>query len=129
MRRGDTEPKTLGDAFAHLTEGGGVLGVPAGEHFWTEGIAQLPPGRLVSTFESRSDWSSWEMHPNGDELVLLLSGRLVLLFEADGERWSEDVRAGQFVVVPRGVWHTADVTEPGTALFITAGDGTTHRGR
>jgi hypothetical protein len=28
------------------------------------------------------------------------------------------------VVDPPGVWHTADVQEPGTALFVTPGHGT-----
>ena len=30
---------------------------------------------------------------------------------------------------PPGVWHTADVHEPGEALFITPGRGTEHEPR
>lgn len=39
------------------------------------------------------------------------------------------LHAGQAAINPRGVWHTADVHEPGSALFITPGRGTEHRPR
>ena len=122
----DTEPKTLGTAFAHLLADGSIQTVPVDDRFWSEGIGTLPPGRLVSVFESTADWTSWEMHPNGDEFVMLLSGRLTLLFDADGERWSEEVRPGEFVVIPKGVWHTANVREASKVLFVTTGDATEH---
>ncbi|EGF90767.1 cupin domain protein [Asticcacaulis biprosthecium C19] len=69
------------------------------------------------------------MHPNGDELILVLSGRLDLILETASTCRTETVQTGQFIVVPKGVWHTADVPEPGRALFITAGEGTQHRER
>ena len=39
------------------------------------------------------------------------------------------LRAGEYAINPRGVWHTADVASRATALFITAGLGTEHRPR
>jgi hypothetical protein len=48
---------------------------------------------------------------------------------ADGTHHTVDVHAGAAVINPPGVWHTADVTEPCTCLFITAGEGTQHRPR
>lgn len=124
-----TKPIKLGAAFAHLLGNGDTLSVLVDNDFWTEGISNLPPGRLVSLLESATDWMSWEKHPKGDEFILVLTGRLTLIFEEEGKRWSEDVQAGQFVIVPKGVWHTADAPEPGQALFITAGDSTEHRER
>lgn len=129
MTREKTKPQTLGAAFAHLLDNGDVSATPVDDQFWTEGVSKLPPGRLVSVFESASDWTAWEMHPEGDEFILVLSGRLILRLEEAGERWSEDVRAGQFVIVPRGVWHTADAPEPSRSLFVTAGANTQHRAR
>ena len=38
-------------------------------------------------------------------------------------------RFGERVLNPPGVWHTADVHEPGDALFITPGEGTEHKPR
>ena len=39
------------------------------------------------------------------------------------------LRAGEYAINPRGVWHTADVAGHATAVFITAGQGTEHRPR
>lgn len=124
-----TRPYTLGDAYAHLVEDGGVLPVRVDKRFWSEGIAQLPPGRLVSLFDNTADWPVWEMHPEGEEFIFAVSGSLTLHFDRDGEVWSQSLRDGQFLIVPRGVWHTVDVKTPGRCLFITAGEGTQHRDR
>ena len=34
---------------------------------------------LVSSFTFESDWSTWEIHPAGDEIVCLLSGDVTLV--------------------------------------------------
>ena len=74
-------------------------------------------------------WTSWERHPLGDETVICTSGEITLIQELpDGPR-KIDLRAGDYAVNPRGVWHTADVSGRATALFITAGRGTEHRPR
>jgi mannose-6-phosphate isomerase-like protein (cupin superfamily) len=86
-------------------------------------------GRLVSFGRHGADWSVWERHPAGDEVVLVVSGRLVAHQEIDGQDRTVELGPGQFIVNPPGVWHTADVVEPGDALFITAGLGTEHRAR
>lgn len=86
-------------------------------------------GRTVCTFPQDETWTSWERHPAGEELVLLLSGRVELIQEIDGAEVRTELRPGMAVVNPRGVWHTADVHEPGVGLFITPGQGTEHRPR
>lgn len=86
-------------------------------------------GRLVTMGPLTDDWSSWERHPAGEEVVLCLSGRCRLVQEVDGEAVAIEVGAGEYVVNPPGVWHTADVLEPGSMLFITPGRGTEHRPR
>jgi quercetin dioxygenase-like cupin family protein len=68
-------------------------------------------------------------HPAGDEVVVVLCGHQTLIQEIDGEQRRIDLHAGHAVINPRGVWHTADVHEPGSALFITPGQGTEHRPR
>lgn len=86
-------------------------------------------GRLVSQYSFSESWTSWERHPVGDEVVICIAGEIVLIQEgADGaERVT--LRAGDYAINPRGVWHTADVAGHATALFITAGIGTEHRPR
>lgn len=86
-------------------------------------------GRLVMIGASDKTWTSWERHPAGDEVVVLISGHTTLVQEIGGQKRRVELRAGQAVINPRGVWHTADVHEPGQALFITPGLGTEHRPR
>lgn len=119
----------LGDHFAQLTLNGGCLPVEIDAAFWEHGVEALPPGRLVSLIESDTDWARWERHPNGEELIFQLSGELVLILDADGSTTARRLTAGDFTIVPRGVWHTANVTHAGKAMFITPGDGTEGRER
>lgn len=83
---------------------------------------------LVSSFEFDADWPTWETHPAGDEIVVLLSGRAVFVLEKDGgEETVELKEPGEYVIVPKGSWHTARVSEPTRALFVTPGEGTQNR--
>lgn len=86
-------------------------------------------GRLVSMHTFSEPWDSWEMHPDGEELVLCTEGSMVLHQERGDERATVELRAGEAVVNPRGTWHTADVTGRATAVFVTAGRGTEVRPR
>lgn len=87
-------------------------------------------GRLVTIHAFEESWTSWEMHPEGDEVVLCLSGAMVLHQEfPDGRRDEVALAPGEYAINPPGVWHTADVAEAARALFITAGWGTQHRPR
>ena len=86
-------------------------------------------GRLVSLHTFNEPWTSWEMHPHGAELVACTSGTITLHQEVNGEILPVTLTAGDAVVNPPGVWHTADATGPVTALFITAGLGTEVRPR
>lgn len=64
-----------------------------------------------------------EMHPDGDELLYLLSGRIRLKLELPDGDCDVVVAGGQAVVVPQGVWHQIYVEEPGQLLNITPGPG------
>lgn len=81
---------------------------------------------LVSCFSFDSDWETWERHPGGDEIVCLVSGRVNFEFEGRGTV-GELTQPGQFLIVPRGIWHTAHTNVPTTMLFITPGEGTENK--
>jgi mannose-6-phosphate isomerase-like protein (cupin superfamily) len=121
----------LTTTFVQLDDGPAASPVEVDDEFW-ETIDQRPElhgGRLVGTFHNAADWDVWEMHPVGDEVVCLLSGAIdVVLDEPQGER-VVPLEAGQTCIVPRGVWHSAVVHEPGDTLHITRGEGTQHRPR
>lgn len=87
-------------------------------------------GRLVSMYTFTQNWDSWERHPSGEELVVCVAGQIVVHHEApDGACASLTLEAGQYAINPRGVWHTADIAETATVVFVTAGEGTEHRPR
>jgi mannose-6-phosphate isomerase-like protein (cupin superfamily) len=83
---------------------------------------------LMTTFDYGQDWTHWEMHPNGDELVCLLSGAAVMVFEQGGQPQPIPLaQPGEFVLVPKGTWHTAKISSACRMLFVTAGEGTQMR--
>jgi len=83
---------------------------------------------LISSYEFQSDWSGWEMHPQGDEVVVLLTGAVTFLFEgSDGQTAVHLTEQGQYLVVPKGTWHTAKTQVKSKLLFITPGEGTQHK--
>ncbi len=84
-------------------------------------------GRLVCIVAQGETWDSWERHPAGEEVVVLLSGRVDLVQDLDGVEHVVALRPGEAAVNPTGIWHTARVHEPGLALFITPGEGTEHK--
>jgi quercetin dioxygenase-like cupin family protein len=87
-------------------------------------------GRLVSLYTFSESWQSWEVHPNGAEMVVCTAGRITLHQEhPDGRRETVTLAPGDYAINPPGTWHTADVDGEATALFITPGLGTDHRPR
>lgn len=89
----------------------------------------LPPGRLVSRLSHTTDWTSWERHPKGEELIIGLSGEIEFILEMDQGEQSVRLNPGEFIIVPKNVWHTANVIAPGDAIYITPGEGTANRAR
>lgn len=120
----------LKTTYLSLADGPEARPLDVGPDFW-ETIDQRDDlaERLIAEFSFDRDWDSWEVHPAGDEIVVLLSGAVdLVLDEPEGER-SIQLRGRGTAIVPRGVWHTANVLAPSTALHITRGEGTQHRPR
>jgi quercetin dioxygenase-like cupin family protein len=122
----------------HVHLGRGARATPIPDFRWTpeflgryaeEHAADGDEGRLVLMGSSDSSWTSWERHPAGEELVVLVSGRVTLIQEIDGVERRTELHAGEAIVNPRNVWHTADIHEPSRTLFITPGLGTEHKPR
>ena len=128
--------RKLAEEWVHLGLGATAVPQPpfAGMEWYADyadrHAADGSEGRLVSERTFTGDWESWEMHPQGAELVYCMSGAIELVQEfPDGETTAIRLAPGQYAINPPGVWHTANVTGTATALFITAGAGTTHRPR
>ena len=120
----------LATTYLALADGPGAKRIEVGPDFWATIDERTDlSGRLVAIFPYDADWNSWEMHPDGDEIVVLLSGAVDLVLDVPGGHRTVELRDRGAAVVPRGVWHTANVLGPSEALHITRGAGTTHRPR
>jgi len=102
---------------------------PSFEAYIAAQCTDADPGRLVMIETSPVDWGAWECHHLGDELVIVLEGEAEFIQQIDGEERRFKVRPGDTVINPPGVWHTANVTKPLRAIYITPCPGTEHRVR
>ncbi len=113
-----------------LRSNGDAQPVQGGDAFWSMPKTELEQhgqSWLVSEFSCSNNWPSWEMHPVADELIYLLSGEAEFLLEKpEGLQRIHVVERG-LVIVPRGIWHTAQVSAPSRMFLITMGAGTQHR--
>jgi mannose-6-phosphate isomerase-like protein (cupin superfamily) len=89
---------------------------------WESGPPPRVDGLLIGApVMTRNAPHNGEMHPDGDEVLYLISGRVDVVLEEDGAETIVAVAPGQAVVVPRGVWHRVLVREPSQILHITPG--------
>jgi mannose-6-phosphate isomerase-like protein (cupin superfamily) len=70
---------------------------------------------------------SGEMHPDGDELLYLVSGAVTVRLELPGGDRTIELAAGEALVIPKGVWHLVTLREPGRLVHITPGPHGDHR--
>lgn len=132
-----TPPFDIGTTFAHLGLGATTVAVPDFSfepanvrRYLVQFARDRDEGRLVGMLPMEESWRHWECHRNGDELVVVLSGRCDVIQEAaDGTLITHAMGAGQAIINPRGIWHTSDVHEPGSTLFVAAGRRTDYRPR
>ena len=94
------------------------------------------PGRPPSVIDgftvgapvmTRNPPHAGEMHPDGDELLFLVSGKLTVILEDAEPPREVELAPGQALIVPRGVWHRVVLGEPSQILAITPGPGGEHR--
>ena len=128
----EPEPFDLISTYLRIRADASVEPLPVDESFWERIAAGKLGGfqgeHLVSCFSFDTAWPVWEVHPRGDEIICLLSGTATFLLENEGgTRSIELTKPGACVVIPAGTWHTAKATSPCRMLFITPGEGTTHR--
>jgi uncharacterized cupin superfamily protein len=134
MTHGGPSPFDLSHTFVHL--GRGSTATPLPDFEWSAEYVEAyrsrfagdgQDGRLVCVIAQDETWNGWERHPAGEELVYLLSGRVDVVQEVDGDEHVVALRPGDAMINPANIWHTARVHEPGLALFVTPGAGTEHR--
>ncbi len=124
-------PRHPDRAYVHLGTDVTVTTVEVTPEFWAsiDERSELHTGRLITSFEMSSDWDSWEMHPVGDEVILVTAGEVRFHLDDGRHVTHVDVAAPHYVVVPAGTWHTADALGIARLVVITWGEGTQHRAR
>ena len=73
-----------------------------------------------------------ELHPEGDELLYLVSGRLVAVIDDGdldhvGTETRHEIGPGEAFIVPAGHWHRLEVVEPSHLVHVTPGPASSHR--
>jgi len=67
-----------------------------------------------------------ELHPDGDELIYIISGRVrVTAISAPDELC--ELGPGECCIIPKGEWHRVHLLEPTRLLHITPGPNGDHR--
>lgn len=67
-----------------------------------------------------------EMHPDGDEVLYLISGKVSVTVETDPVQELE-MSPGDGMIVPKGIWHRVDILEPSQIVYLTPGPGGEYR--
>jgi hypothetical protein len=121
----------LHDTYVQIHDDGSAIPLPITPSFWDDLVndRQDITGRwLMGAGVSKQSLPNWDNHPEGECILLLLSGSIdVLIEEPDGRRVVELRNLGDTSVVQRGLWHRAIIREPSNRIFLIAGKGTTMR--
>ena len=115
--------------YVQLKDGGDAEPVTVDASFWAQiqSRSALHHGRLIMAFELSDDMAHWEMHPAGDELLILQSGAVDVVLDQAGGEAVVPLDGAAACIVPKGTWHRLKVRTPGRLIFITPGEGTQHR--
>jgi hypothetical protein len=88
----------------------------------------LPEGHLFGVFQiaSPNDLHAdiWEMHPAGDEVLVMLTGELSLEYCDGSCRATSALESGRGVVIAKGVWHRLLLRKPGLLMVLSPSRGT-----
>lgn len=118
--------------YLDVKAGGTVETIPVSETFWSDLIAGnlTLEGGLFAAHDFDGDFPHWEMHPEGEEILVLLDGAMDVLLEEKGQKRRIELRPqAPCCVIPRGTWHFGIVPDRARVLFITWGEGTQHAAR
>ncbi len=67
-----------------------------------------------------------EMHPDGDEVLYLIDGKVRVTLETDPVQELQ-MLPGDGIIVPKGVWHRVDILEPSQIVYLTPGPNSEYR--
>ena len=91
---------------------------------------ELMDGRVLSLHQVTGPhdvhYPDWEMHPEGDELLILASGSVSVELREDDMGRTVSVPPQAAFIVPAGIFHRLIVHTPSVLMAITPGHNTVH---
>src|SRR6185295_1665370 len=98
-------PFDLTSTYVFLEDGGRAPTIEVTETFWRDLMGGNPSssdaalvaqgeGWLTAIYRMERDTTTWEMHPAGDELLVLLSGAIDIVLDEDGGQRVVELREG-----------------------------------
>ena len=78
-------PFNLATTYLRLRPDTSIETLPVNDEFWPRlmsgALGTFHHEYLVTMHGFTADWPNWEQHPNGDEIVCLLEGRVTMVLE------------------------------------------------
>lgn len=86
-------------------------------------LAKFDAGHSGAFWSNPGGPSPWEMHPDCDELLHVIEGKIEIeiLPEKSGDSETFTLTAGTFLVVPKGCWHRQNIIEKSKEYYVTPG--------
>ncbi|MFE1596364.1 cupin domain-containing protein [Nocardia sp. NPDC058705] len=85
-------------------------------------LATFNDGAFCMYFGDELESSDWELHPDTDELLMVLKGSVTVEILTDTDRHRIPLTAGQFAIVPKGHWHRHLDIDNVVEMFYTPGE-------
>ncbi|MFI5781958.1 cupin domain-containing protein [Nocardia sp. NPDC051570] len=84
-------------------------------------LAAFNDSAFCMYYGDRLESSDWELHPDTDELLMVLEGSVTVEILTDIDRHRLPLTAGQFAIVPKGHWHRHIGVDNVVEMFFTPG--------
>lgn len=127
----ELKPFDINSTYVVFDSDGLAIPIEVNDQFWQNlerKFGDFSGKKLISSFVFDKDWDTWEMHPEGDEFICLLSGAVDFLLEKDSAINTIQLDTpGASILIPCGTWHTAKIRSLSSILFVTPGAGTQNR--
>jgi mannose-6-phosphate isomerase-like protein (cupin superfamily) len=128
----------LSDTYVLLEDGGLAPRIHVSEGFWKDLMSGAPHSReaalvaggsgwLAAVYTITADMRAWEMHPDGDELLAMLSGAMAVVLQLPKGEEIIELAQGAAFIVPKGIWHRQVLRAAGDFFAAAYGRGTEHR--
>lgn len=82
---------------------------------------------LLGVVKVKDAQGFWETHHQGEELLVILSGRARFTALIDGQKQVVEIGAGDILWIPKDAEHSAEIIEELHILFVSPKDGNSAR--